>query len=129
VDVREHRRPRDSAQSRLSCFTAEVVRVIAAIPKGRVISYGQVARRAGSPNGARQVVRVLHTQSDRFGLPWHRVVSRDGRIALARGRGYEIQLRLLKREGVEPGPDGRIDLKRFGCVLSVVRALGPGGEV
>jgi methylated-DNA-protein-cysteine methyltransferase-like protein len=101
-------------QERLSGFTREVIRVIEAIPEGTVASYGQVARLAGSASAARQVVRVLHTQSDRLGLPWHRVVARDGRIALGKGRGYETQLRLLKCEGVRPGPDGRISMRRFG---------------
>jgi len=93
-------------------FTDRVVEIIGSIPAGRVLTYGSVAALAGNPRAARQVVRVLHACSRREGLPWHRVVNREGRIALKQFQGYEEQLALLEAEGVK-FVDGAIDLARF----------------
>lgn len=95
-------------------FTDRAVAVIKKIPKGKVASYGQIATLAGNPRGARQVVRVLNTQSKKHRLPWHRVINREGRIALPPGQGYELQMALLKREKVRLDLTGRIDLEKFG---------------
>ena len=94
-------------------FTAEVVRVLKDIPKGYVVSYGQVARMAGSPRAARQVVRILHTMSEKHGLPWHRVVNIRGEIAVPNEESRELQRMLLKNEGVAFLADGRVDLSVF----------------
>jgi methylated-DNA-protein-cysteine methyltransferase-like protein len=93
-------------------FTQRVVDVIKRIPRGKVATYGQVAALADNPRGARQVVRVLHTCTEKHKLPWHRVVRRDGRIALKPGYGYEIQRELLRREGVKFDKSDAIDLRR-----------------
>jgi len=70
--------------------------VIARVPRGKVITYGQVAEAAGFPGAARQTVWALHGSK---GLPWHRVVAAGGRIALAGEQGLEQRLR-LETEGV-----------------------------
>lgn len=93
-------------------FTARAIRVIRAIPQGKVATYGLVAALAGSPLGARQVVRVLHTLSRKERLPWHRVISSRGSISLPRGAGFERQRALLRAEGVKVTTDGRVDFKR-----------------
>ena len=80
-----------------------------------VSSYRDVALAAGLPNGARQTVRVLHSLSEKFELPWHRVIRADGTIALREGEGKELQIELLRSEGVELSPGGRVDMKRYGC--------------
>ena len=87
--------------------------LIKAIPRGKVATYGQIAALAGNHRGARQVVRVLCSSSDKDGLPWHRVINGWGRISLPRGRGFEKQKRLLAVEGVRVGALGRIDLRDF----------------
>ncbi len=94
-------------------FTAEVVRVLKEIPEGYVVTYGQVARMAGSPRAARQVVRILHTMSEKFGLPWHRVVNVRGEIAVPDDESRELQRMLLKSEDVAFLADGRVDLSVF----------------
>jgi methylated-DNA-protein-cysteine methyltransferase related protein len=94
-------------------FTTRAVQVIRAIPRGKVASYGQVAILAGSPHGARQVVRVLHALSRVEKLPWQRIVSSRGTISLPRGGGFEQQRRLLRTEGVSVSADGSIDLERY----------------
>lgn len=67
------------------------------IPRGKVATYGEVARAAGFPGRARQVVWALHASSR--GLPWHRVVGAGGRILLPGDSGLEQRLR-LETEGV-----------------------------
>ena len=88
--------------------------VLREIPSGRVVSYAGAAARAGIPNGGRTAARILHACSRKDGLPWHRVIRSDGRIALPPGRGFELQKSLLEAEGVEVSPEGRVDLRRFG---------------
>lgn len=76
---------------------AEVRRV----PAGRVAAYGEIARRAGLPGRARLVARVLASNDD-DGLPWHRILRADGRIAFPpRSAGYREQSARLKAEGVK----------------------------
>lgn len=94
-------------------FTAEVVRVLKEIPEGYVVSYGQVARMAGSPRAARQVVRILHTMSEKYDLPWHRVVNVRGEIAVPNEESKDLQRMLLLGEGVVFLSDGRVDLSVF----------------
>ena len=94
-------------------FTAEVVRVLKDIPESYVVTYGQVARMAGSPRAARQVVRILHTMSEKHGLPWHRVVNARGEIAVPDDESRELQRFLLKSENVVFLEDGRVDLSVF----------------
>jgi methylated-DNA-protein-cysteine methyltransferase-like protein len=88
--------------------------MIAAIPRGRVSSYGEVADRVGLPRRARLVARVLRETPENVELPWHRVLRADGRIAFPPGsRGFREQVRRLAAEGVLVQA-GRIDLERYG---------------
>ncbi len=96
-----------------SLFTSAAIELIRAIPEGKVCTYGRIAEHAGDPRGARQVVRILHSCAEKEQLPWHRVVNREGRIALRPMEGYETQRALLEHEGVEFDELGRIDLNRF----------------
>jgi methylated-DNA-protein-cysteine methyltransferase-like protein len=94
-------------------FTSEVKKAIRSIPRGRVATYGQIAALAGREHGARGVAWILHSSSEKAGLPWHRVIGEPGRISLPPGRGFAEQKRRLVAEGVAVGPGGRIDLKRY----------------
>ena len=94
-------------------LTCRIIEQILAVPKGRVSCYSDIALKAGLPNGARQVVRVLHSLSEKYNLPWHRIIRRDGRIALQEGAGKELQTSLLHAEGVEVSPDGRVDMRMY----------------
>lgn len=77
-----------------------ILKAIRAIPCGQVAGYGEVARRAGLPGRARLVARILSENGD-AGLPWHRVLRSDGRIALPEGsRGWREQIQRLRAEGV-----------------------------
>jgi methylated-DNA-protein-cysteine methyltransferase-like protein len=93
--------------------TIRIIEAIKAIPRGRVSSYRDVALAAGIPNGARQTVRVLHSLSEKFNLPWHRVIRSNGKLGLE-GEGRELQIQLLRTEGVDVSSAGEVDMQRFG---------------
>ena len=76
---------------------AKLRQAIWKIPHGKVATYGEVARGAGFPGAARQVVWALHNSGG--GLPWHRGVGAGGRIRLPGASGLEQRLR-LQSEGV-----------------------------
>lgn len=78
-----------------------VFQVVAGIPRGRVLSYGEVARRAGLSNGARRVGRILSRAPEDVELPWHRVVNASGRITIPDPELAEEQARRLRAEGLE----------------------------
>lgn len=99
-------------------FTAMVISIIHSIPPGKVMTYGQVAREAGSPRAARQVVRILHSSSEKHGLPWHRVVNVRGEIALQDDESRFLQKMYLEHEGVQVHEDGHIDLKVYQYIPS-----------
>ena len=90
-------------------FTRVVIRIILSIPRGKVSTYGRIGAMAGKPNGARQVVRILHSMSRKYDLPWHRVVNARGRISLRRYEGYERQKACLLAEGIIFDDNDRID--------------------
>ena len=92
----------------------KIIEEILAIPESKVSCYRDIALSAGLPNGARQVVRVLHSSSRKYNLPWHRIVRANGFIALKNGNGAELQAELLRKEGVEVSGEGRVDLLKFG---------------
>ena len=94
--------------------TRAIVETIRSIPGGKVSCYRDIALAAGLPRGARQVVRVLHSLSEKEKLPWHRVIRADGRIALRSCGGLELQAALLRSEGVEVSEDGRVDMGKYG---------------
>jgi len=104
-------------QHMASPTTQIIIETIRQIPNGRVTSYGRIAAMAGLANGARQVVRILHSSAEKERLPWHRLLKKDGSIALPRGEGFELQRQLLEAEGVEVSPEGKVDLLRFGWWL------------
>ena len=95
-------------------FTEEVLVIIKRIPYGRVMSYGQVARFAGNNRGARQVARILHSMTEKYHLPWHRIINSKGRISIMDARYAAIQRELLISEGVEVSEEGYVDISKYG---------------
>ena len=91
-------------------FSRRVIELIAAVPEGMVSSYGRIAALAGSPRGARQVVRLLHSAGRKFNLPWQRIVAADGSLSLP-GEMGDLQRAMLESEGVAFTPKGKVDLK------------------
>jgi len=93
-----------------------VARCIRSLPLGKVSSYGAIARAAGWPGAARQVVRVLQQVP---GLPWHRVLGAGGAIKLAGENAAEQRFR-LRMEGVT-FRGARVDMKRHEFRFKLLR--------
>jgi methylated-DNA-protein-cysteine methyltransferase-like protein len=96
----------------MQTFTEITVTIIKSIPRGKVATYGQIAALAGSPNGARQVVRILNTCSKKYKLPWWRVLSSKGKISLT-GEGYFEQKGRLLKEKIKFDNNDLIDFDKF----------------
>ncbi len=94
-------------------FTSAIVKLIKSIPRGKVATYGQIAFLSGHYPSVRRVVWILHSCSEKEGLPWHRVVNHKGAISLKPGSGYEKQKEMLEKEGIVFDERDRIDLERY----------------
>ena len=91
------------------------------VPRGRVASYGQIARLTGGCT-ARQVGYAMAATPPGSGIPWHRVInSRGGISPRSSGDGAARQRRLLEAEGVEFDLRGRVDFTRFGWKEPMIR--------
>lgn len=99
-------------------LTSAVAAAIRRIPRGKVSTYGAVAKAAGYPRCARHVSKVLNQIP---GLPWQRVVGSGGRISLPREQGMEQRF-LLEAEGVR-FKGSRVDLKVFEYPFADARRL------
>ena len=88
-------------------FQQEVYSVVAAIPAGRVVTYGQIAYLVGRPQCSRRVGHAMHHVPSELHLPCHRVVNSQGRLAPF----WEEQRTLLENEGVRFRANGCVDLK------------------
>jgi methylated-DNA-protein-cysteine methyltransferase-like protein len=88
--------------------------VVNGIPRGHVLTYGEVARLAGMSRAARRVSQAMRRAPRGMKLPWHRVINAQGKISIPEDSpGHQRQKDLLEREGVV-FLNGRIDLERFG---------------
>ena len=86
---------------------------VAAIPPGRVASYGQIAKLSGLANGARGVGWALRSAPADIDLPWHRVVNAQGKISIpVSDPAYGEQVRRLTAESVRVVA-GRIEMSRY----------------
>lgn len=92
-------------------FQARVISLVAQIPKGRVMTYGQIATLCGNPRAARIVGGIAH-----FGdtnLPWQRVVNKQGGLARGYPAGLSGHKKALKLEGVKVDNEYRVDINRI----------------
>ncbi len=80
-------------------FEKSVLRVVSEIPRGSVLSYGEVARRAGFPGAARAVGTLMKKNHDP-NIPCHRVICSDGYVGEYNTGGSMIKMKKLKLEGV-----------------------------
>ncbi|MCR4330892.1 MAG: MGMT family protein [Patescibacteria group bacterium] len=85
-----------SAQTLFSC---SVINVVKNIPKGKTMSYGEVARRAGFPGAARAVGSLMKNNHDK-GVPCHRVIRADGGVGQYNNGGEEVKAALLRKEAM-----------------------------
>ena len=92
-------------------FKEQIYALVAQIPKGRLMAYGQIAALCGRPRGAWEVGQIAH-----FGpteLPWHRVVNKQGGLAVGWPGGIGIQRQLLEAEGVSVSDDKQVDITKL----------------
>jgi methylated-DNA-protein-cysteine methyltransferase related protein len=97
----------------MESFTQKAITIIKSIPSGKVMTYGQIAKLAGSPRAARQVVRILHSMSKKYQLPWHRVINSKGEIGLQEDQSLNEQILSLESEGVEIQNNRYINLLKY----------------
>lgn len=96
-----------------SSLREEIWQWVAAVPAGRVATYGQIARLAGHPNHARYVGTTLRQLPAGSRLPWHRILNGQGRISFPQGSAaWECQKDRLEAEGVVL-VGGKVALRRF----------------
>ncbi len=96
-------------------FKAAVLKIVNSIPKGKLMSYGQIAAAAGSPRSARQVGGILSKFDGSYDLPWWRVVNHKGLITI-KGNAFstsKMQKELLEVEGIVVDDDLKIDIKKY----------------
>ena len=94
----------------MKTFNEQVYDIVAKIPAGRVMTYGQIARMIGRPRMARFVGYASNNKNS-WHLPWHRVVFKDGSLC---GEPYhDIQRKALRAEGVKFTKDGRVKVEEF----------------
>jgi len=104
-------------------WVKSVWQVVQGIPRGHVLTYGEVARLAGMSRAARRVSLAMRRAPREMELPWHRVVNSQGKISFpADSAGFREQKELLEEEGVV-FLKGRIDLDRFGYQGALDRLL------
>lgn len=91
----------------------KIYEVVKRIPKGKVATYGQIARLAGNPHWSQIVGYALHVNPDPKNIPCYRVVNRFGEVSggFAFG-GEDVQIELLKADGVKLN-DGKVDLEKY----------------
>jgi methylated-DNA-protein-cysteine methyltransferase-like protein len=105
--------PRRRTEATSRPFFQQVHEVVARIPRGRVVTYGQLALLLGRPNGARTVGWAMQSAPPERHLPCHRVVRASGELAPAHVfGGAGVQRALLAAEGITFLRDGRIDLDK-----------------
>jgi len=95
---------------KMTPFTEKAIRIMKSIPAGKVMTYGQVAEVAGNKRGARQIVRILHSMSKKYDIPWHRIINAKGEIGLKDEEGKFTQKEKLETEGIRLIDSGKVDL-------------------
>lgn len=98
----------------MSKFTDKIINIIRLVPKGKVVSYGQVAVMIGNPRSALQVGWALHIKGDDGKTPWWRVVNKNGYISTkCEEHTKNIQKALLVKEGVKVDKNMKIDMRKY----------------
>jgi len=105
-------------------LTLNIIKIIQNIPKGKVLTYGRIAKLAGNPRAARQVAWTLNSSTEKYALPWHRVINSQGLIALNSEEGRNQQKFLLMKEGIEFVGEFEIDLSKYLWKINSIEEIG-----
>lgn len=102
-----------SAGNSLGITLEELWKIVRSIPRGKVMSYGDVGRMLKYPASGFMVGKWMASAPE--GVPWWRVLAKDGSLSIAK-RSTQLaieQEQRLKKEGIEFLPDGRVDMEKF----------------
>lgn len=91
----------------MTTFQEKVLKIVKQIPKGKVLTYSQVAKQAGVPNASRAVGTVMANNKDKT-IPCHRVIRSDGSIGAYNGIQGTDKSALLKKEGISISTKGKV---------------------
>lgn len=94
----------------MKTFTEKVLEVVRGIPKGKTMTYKDVAKKAGSAGAFRSVGSIMKKNYDKT-VPCHRVIKSDGSVGFYNRGGSEIKLSMLKKEGVKLPIPKKVDLR------------------
>ncbi len=105
--------PAGQNERKIMTFDECVYEYLKTVPRGKVVTYGMIARAIGRPRASRLVGNALHRNPTPVVVPCHRVVNREGRLAPAFAfGGMDVQAQLLRAEGVEV-QNGYVDLSKY----------------
>ncbi|MCA0402706.1 MAG: MGMT family protein [Proteobacteria bacterium] len=94
-------------------FSKKAIELIRSVPKGKVATYGLIARLAGNPQSSRRVGWLLHSSTQKYALPWQRIIKSDGKLSFPPDSvNFIMQKQLLEAEGIIV-KNGRVNLKQF----------------
>lgn len=93
-------------------FNEKCYEILLRVPKGKVTTYGELAKALGSPNAARAVGNAMNKNPYAPRVPCHRVVGSDGKL-VGFASGLDEKTKMLRKEGIEI-VNGKIELDRFG---------------
>ena len=98
----------------VSEFFQRVYEIVARIPRGKVVTYGQIAAALGDPRQARTVGWAMYSMPEWLDIPWHRVVNSSGGISTRNASGgLNTQRKLLEDEGIVFNENGRLHLEKY----------------
>lgn len=100
----------------MDTFKHRVINFVKTVPKGKAVSYGQVAAKAGSPRAARQVGAILRSIDASDGkIPWWRVVNNKGIISIKGNwtATKQLQKEILIKEGIKISENFSLDIEKY----------------
>lgn len=105
----------------MSPFKARVITIIRSVPRGKVVSYGQVALYAGLPRAAREVGWILRGSKE--DMPWWRVINNAGKISIEGNwqADKRTQKQLLEADGVDVSQDMIVDMEKYRFIADEVQ--------
>lgn len=96
----------------MSEFSKTIYHILTTIPKGKVVTYGQLAKMANNPKATRAVGNILHNNPDPYNVPCFKVVNSKGKLAKHFGLGIEKQKQFLENDGIVVN-NYQVDLNKY----------------
>lgn len=93
----------------MKSFSEKVLDIVSKIKEGEVVTYSEVAKRAGNPKASRAVGNLMAKNADK-NIPCHRVVKSDGSIGMYNGLRGKSKIEILKKEDVKFKENGKVVL-------------------